>query len=273
MKLNLDRIHERQARLSSHPLFTGDSLKTLDELHVFMEHHVYAVWDFMSLIKSLQHHVCPSTECWVPTPWTRAGLARIINEIVLGEESDIDMGGHGSITHHDLYAQAMLEIGANGRNFESFIELVRSSGFDDAMENSHVPPASASFMRTTFSIIDSREPWKIAGAFAFGRETLIPGMFQSILDQMQITAHDAPKFHYYLKRHIDLDGDEHGPAAIYMVETLCEHDPVKIHEAEQAALMSLDARIRLWDRVHDIITDPDEMVLYSELFLQAGVQG
>jgi len=85
MKLNLDRIHERQARLSSHPLFTGDCLKTLDELHVFMEHHVYAVWDFMSLIKSLQHHVCPSTECWVPTPWTRAGIARIIKEIVLGE--------------------------------------------------------------------------------------------------------------------------------------------------------------------------------------------
>ena len=273
MKLNLDRIHERQARLSSHPLFSGDCLKTLDDLHIFMEHHVYAVWDFMSLIKALQHHVCPSTECWVPTRWTRAGLARIINEIVLGEESDIDMGGKGSITHHDLYAQAMLEVGANGRKFESFIERVRNLGFNDAMENAAVPPASASFMKTTFSFIHTREPHVIAGAFAFGRETLIPGMFQSLLNQMQITAHDAPKFHYYLKRHIDLDGDEHGPAAIYMVETLCEHDPVKIHEAEQAALMSLDARIRLWDRVHDIITDPDEMVLYSELFLQAGVQG
>ena len=102
MKLNISRIEERQAVLSAHPLFTGNSLKSLADLHIFMEHHVYAVWDFMSLIKSLQHHVCPSTECWVPTKWARAGVARLINEIVLGEESDVDMSGNGTITHHDL---------------------------------------------------------------------------------------------------------------------------------------------------------------------------
>jgi len=271
MKLNLEKIDERTKTLTSHPLFVGNSLKTLDDLHIFMEHHVYAVWDFMSLIKSLQHHVCPSTECWVPTKWTRAGLARIINEIVLGEESDIDIGGQSSITHHDLYAQAMLEVGSNGRPFEEFIERVRNLGFNDAMENAHVPPASASFMKTTFGFIDTRKPHVIAGAFAFGREKLIPTMFDSLLKQMKFTEHDAPKFHYYLQRHIELDGDEHGPAAIYMVETLCDHDPVKIHEAEQAALDALDARVRLWDTVYKIINDPDEKFLYSELFLAEGI--
>jgi hypothetical protein len=271
MKLNISRIEERQAVLSAHPLFTGNSLKSLADLHIFMEHHVYAVWDFMSLIKSLQHHVCPSTECWVPTKWARAGVARLINEIVLGEESDVDMSGNGTITHHDLYAQAMLEIGANGRNFEAFIERVRNYGFDEAMGNAQVPPASASFMRTTFSFIHTKKPHVIAGAFAFGRETLIPDMFTSLLNQMKVTEHDAPKFHYYLQRHIDIDGGEHGPSALHMVETLCEHDPVKIHEAEQAALSAIDARIRLWDKVYAIINDPDETALYSELFATAGV--
>ena len=165
----------------------------------------------------------------------------------------------------------MLEIGANGRNFEAFIERVRNYGFDEAMGNAQVPPASASFMRTTFSFIHTKKPHVIAGAFAFGRETLIPDMFTSLLNQMKVTEHDAPKFHYYLQRHIDIDGGEHGPAALHMVETLCEHDPVKIHEAEQAALNAIDARIRLWDKVYAIINDPDETALYSELFATAGV--
>ena len=271
MKLNLSRIEERTELLENHLLFQGDCLKTLDQLHIFMEHHVYAVWDFMSLIKSLQMHICPSTECWVPTRWARAGLARFVNDIVLGEESDIDLGGTGSITHHDLYAQAMLEIGANGRNFESFIERVRNLGFDDAMENAEVPPASTSFMKTTFSFIHTKEPHIIAGAFAFGREKLIPPMFTKILNQMRITAHDAPKFHYYLQRHIDLDGDEHGPAAVHLVETLCDNDPVKIHEAETSALDALDARIRLWDAVYRIFNDPNEMKIYNNLFKSVGV--
>lgn len=271
MKINLSKIQERQQILNEHPLFKGDSLKSLADLQIFMEHHCYAVWDFMCLLKSLQHHICPSTECWVPTKWTRAGLARTINEIVLGEESDVDLTGTSSITHHDLYAQAMLEIGANGRNFEDFIEKVRHRGFDEAMSEAGIPPASSSFMRTTFGFIQTKEPHIIAGAFAFGRETLIPGMFSSLLKQLQLTTHDAPKFHYYLQRHIELDGDEHGPAAVYLVETLCDHDPVKIHMAEQAALDAIDARIRLWDRVYDILNDPDEMEIYTESFMSMGI--
>ena len=270
MNLNLSEIIKKQHQLSVHPLFQGNSLKSIDDLHIFMEHHCYAVWDFMSLIKALQHHVCPSTECWVPTYWTRAGVARFVNEIVLHEESDIDIDGTGTITHHDLYVQAMLEVGASGRHFEAFIENVRNNGFDGGLEFSSVPAASVSFMNTTFEFIDSQEPHIIAGAFCFGRETLIPGMFKSLLSQLEITEHHAPKFYYYINRHIEVDGNNHGPMSKRIVEILCNNDPIKIHEAEQAALRALDARIRLWDEVYKIITDKDSKEKYSNIFLYQG---
>lgn len=249
MKLPLGQIRRKQDELYNHPLLAGNIVRDLASLQIFMEHHVYAVWDFMSLLKSLQHRVCPSTDCWVPNKWTRAGLARLVNEIVLGEESDIDLDGNGTITHHDLYAQAMLEIGADGDAFEDFIEMVRNEGFRYAIQNAVVPYPAASFMETTFDFIESNKPHVIAAAFCFGRETSIPNMFQKIADNLSLQQMDAPKFHYYLERHIHLDGEEHGPASIQLVEALCENDPVHIHEAEQAALEAIQARIDFWDDV------------------------
>jgi hypothetical protein len=218
-----------------------------------MEHHVFAVWDFMSLAKSLQHYICPSTLCWVPTRWIRSGAARLINEIVLAEESDVDLDGVSSISHHDLYCQAMLEVGADPTDLEDFVNCVTTDGVKYALENVYIPTPSLRFMTRTFEFIDTGEPHIVAAAFCFGRERVIPSMFASIAKQLEITNTAAPKFHYYLQRHIQIDRDEHGPAAIRLVETLCEHDPVHIHEAEQAALESLEARIRFWTEVEDAI--------------------
>ena len=250
MKLPLTKIKQKQEILYNHRLLNDPSIICdLASLQIFMERHVYAVWDFMSLLKTLQHHICPSTTCWVPTKWTRAGLARIVNEIVLGEESDIDVGGTSSICHHDLYAQAMLEIGADGYSFEEFIEAVRNEGFRYAIDECNIPFPSRIFMEKTFDFIESGKPHVVAAAFCFGREVSIPVMFTNIMNTIKLTKVDCPKFFHYLERHIELDGDEHGPASIMLVETLCDHDPVHIHEAEQAALEAIDARIQLWDDV------------------------
>jgi pyrroloquinoline quinone (PQQ) biosynthesis protein C len=121
------------------------------------------------------------------------------------------------------------------------------------MENIHVPAPSLKFMTRTFEFIDTGEPHIVAAAFCFGREGVIPDMFMKIARQLQISNTQAPKFHYYLQRHIEVDRDAHGPAAIELVETLCDHDPVHIHEAEQAALEALEARIRLWSEVEQAI--------------------
>lgn len=256
----------KRQELYDHPLLNKGIVNNLDTLQIFMEHHVYAVWDFMSLLKSLQHHVCPSTTCWVPNKWMRAGAARLINEIVVSEESDIDMEGTGSITHHDLYCQAMLEVGADPRLFEEFIEHVRFNGVHSAFEIMDVPYPSMKFMQKTFSYIDTGEPHVIAAAFCFGRETVIPDMFKKIVSQLDIKRMDAPKFHYYLDRHIEVDGEQHGPASVELIETLCEHDPVKIHEAEQAALDSIRARIELWTDIQKIVESGEYQKYRGNLF-------
>jgi len=263
MKLPLKKINQRQQDLYNHRLLNDNIIKNLDGLQIFMEHHVYCVWDFMCLLKSLQHHICPSTPCWVPNKWMRAGTARLINEIVLSEESDIDMDGIGSISHHDLYCQAMLEIGADAKDFEEFIECVRYEGFRIAAEDMPIPSPSKKFMQETFNFIESGEPHVIAAAFCFGRETSIPDMFKRIVNQLNVSEMDAPKFHYYLERHISVDGEEHGPASIQLIETLCDHDPVHIHEAEQAALNAIDARIRLWDGVADAIETQSHILRHN----------
>lgn len=263
MKLPLAKIKKLQHDLENHPLFTENIIKNIDGLHIFMEHHVFAVWDFMSLIKSLQHLICPSSTCWLPTRRIRSGSARLINEIILSEESDIDIDGVSSICHHDLYCQAMLEVGADANLIEEWVESVRDMGVYDAFEECSVPVASLEFMRKTFSFIGTGEAHIIAGAFCFGRETIIPQMFIKLAEQLSISKIDCPKFHYYLQRHIEVDGEEHGPASIALVEDLCDHDPVHIHEAEQAACEALLARIKLWDAVADIIKNRSQDYRHS----------
>lgn len=253
MKLSLIRIQSLQKELEEHPLLNNMIIKDLRGMRVFMEHHVFAVWDFMSLIKSLQHYVCPSTTCWVPRQKIRSGTARLINEIVLAEETDLDINGISSISHHDLYCQAMLEIGADAKLIESWTDGVTDVGFDFALDNFDVPAPAAKFMSKTFEFIDTGEPHIIASAFAFGRETIIPKMFTRLADQLNLTKLECPKFHYYLERHVKVDGEEHGPASLAMVEDLCDHDPVHIYEAEQTAIRALKARIELWNDVAEVI--------------------
>ena len=48
----LDETQDERNILKNHILYS--SIKTERHLHIFKEHHVIAVWDFMSVLKSLQ---------------------------------------------------------------------------------------------------------------------------------------------------------------------------------------------------------------------------
>lgn len=234
-------------RLDRHPIYAA--VRTLDDLRVFMAHHVYSVWDFMSLIKYLQHTVAPARWPW--TPGADPAVQRFINELNLEEETDAAAPGQPAefASHFQLYLGAMREIGADAERPARFVEIVRSQGLEAALDSGLVPVPSREFMRVTFAFIDSDKPHVVAAALALGREHVIPNMFRAFLARMAVGEREAPTFHYYLRRHIHLDEDFHAPLSIRLLEGLCAGDPARIREAEAAAIAAIEARLRFWDGV------------------------
>lgn len=57
-------LTEFAAQLADHPIYSA--LQTVEDLQRFMEHPIYSVWGFMSLIKYLQHTIAPTTVPWLP---------------------------------------------------------------------------------------------------------------------------------------------------------------------------------------------------------------
>jgi hypothetical protein len=227
------------------------------DLRVFMQHHVFPVWDFMSLVKYLQGVVAPTSMPWVPRG--DAAIRRFINEIVLEEESDEGVPGaleYNYASHFELYCEAMREVGGDPRPALDFVELAQQAGIDAALASGQLPEPAREFMRTTFGFIASGKPHVVAAAFSLGREHVIPTMFRSLLARMGVRRNDAPAFHYYLERHIHLDEGSHAPLAMKLLENLCAGDAARIAEAQEAAKAALAARIRFWDGVAAAIAAP-----------------
>ena len=251
MQFPLKNLQQHKAILNNHSLLTTDLIQTHDDLRVFMEHHVYAVWDFMSLAKSLQHAICPSGNLWIPSRLQRR-CGRFINEIILAEESDLAPFGQASTSHFDLYLMSMAEIGANTNAVTDFIRQVENQGLE-AVNSTAIPKPASEFMQSTFEFIATGKPHVIASVFAFGREDVIPDMFTRMCNQLDYSELQYPRFRYYLDRHIEVDSGDHGPAALNMIEELCDNDPIKIIEAEQAGIAAIKARILFWNSIERAI--------------------
>jgi hypothetical protein len=225
-----------------------DRLDSLPALRLFMEQHVFAVWDFMSLLKALQRELTCVAVPWLPSPAPR--LARLVNEIVLGEESDL--GGDGvAICHFDLYLKAMREAGADTTAIDAFIHCLKTGGnVETALAKAKVSAAAAAFVRKTFAIIGGGKLHEIAAAFTYGREDLIPSLFAGIVARVDESSKGRlGVFRYYLQRHIELDGDEHGALGREMVDILCEGNEQRQLDALATAADALVARIALWDSI------------------------
>lgn len=251
----IERIHlfirEQKEVLLNHSLYK--EIRTIKDLQRFTEYHAYAVWDFMSLLKALQINLtCTSV------PWFASRLPNtryLINEIVLAEESDEYLDGR-RLSHYEMYIDAMQAIGADVRGIGDFVIRIQQGGeIFDSIERSNLDLRIKDFLRFTFEIIKTGEAHKIASAFTFGREDLIPDMFTSILTEFQhsFPETDLSKLIYYFKRHIELDGDEHGPLAMQMIEELANDDPQKWNDIRLVAKTALQKRIALWDAIADAV--------------------
>ncbi|MDF3202407.1 DUF3050 domain-containing protein [Pseudomonas sp. 1912-s] len=236
-------LKQKKQKLHSHPLFT--QINTLPKLRYFMENHVFAVWDFMTLTKRLQHDLTGMRLPWLPPPDPQA--ARLINEIVLGEESDA-CPGHGHGSHFELYLEAMREVGASTTAIEKFITLQHDgSDAETALQSVDAHPAVAHFVTSTLQVALNAPTHCVAAAFLHGRESVIPAMFKRVLEGCEKLHRQAPTFCYYLKRHIEVDAEEHGPAAEQLLQRLTLADPSREQQANSAALSAVESRLALWD--------------------------
>ena len=239
-----------QEKLINHDLY--HNINSIDTLKIFMENHIFAVWDFMSLLKSLQIHLTCVQIPWKPVNNTDA--ARFINEIVLEEETD-KINSEQTVSHFELYIDSMKEIGATTDQIYSFIDMIdERKNFEEVIFSSSIDQNIKSFLSFTFNIIESNEVHKIAAAFTFGRENVIPDMFIKIVKKIS-KENDlrSKKFIYYLERHIELDGNNHGPIALKMINNLCGEDISKWDDVINIAKKSMEMRIKLWNHINNQI--------------------
>lgn len=243
---NQSAIDQTRSQLLQHPLYT--QIHSAEDMRIFMEHHVFAVWDFMCLLKTLQAGLTCTTAPWVPVG--KASTRFLINEIVTGEESDLDDEGN-RLSHFELYLKAMEKAGCDLNPIQRFMELIQQGvSVENALIESNAPEASAAFVRSTFEAIQSKKLHVVSAVFTFGREDLIPEMFHAIVDQLRANSpREWSTFLYYLDRHIEVDGGHHGYLALQMNEELIGGDEQKRIETEEFTLKALLARIALWDGV------------------------
>jgi hypothetical protein len=239
-------------RLLSHPLYAA--IESPEAIGVFMEHHVFAVWDFMSLLKALQR----SLTC-IDVPWAPRGdrvSRRLVNEIVLGEESDED-GNGGFISHFELYVDAMRQAGARTDRIEMFLDLLgRGLPVDDALVGSGAPAPARAFVLSTMRIVDSGSLPALAAAFTLGREEVIPDLFRALVVRLDDRSPGKfGLFRRYLERHVEVDENRHAPMGRGLLATVCGEDAARWADAEAAAKNALEARLRLWDDV--VLALPD----------------
>ncbi len=248
--MNLSVLQQRitavREEIIQHPLYP--QLNELNDLQQFTQYHVFAVWDFMSLLKSLQRQLTCVTTPWVPVG--SANTRYLINEIVTGEESDVDAAGN-RISHFELYLQAMQQLGADTTAIEQLlVHLQQGVPVQQAIQQLHLPKAVTDFCSFTFSLIDQAPVHVQAAVFTFGREDLIPDMFHELVTRLsQRYPQQLAIFKYYLERHIEVDGDHHSHLAMQMVQELCGNDEVKWNEATTACVEALRLRKGLWDGV------------------------
>ncbi len=240
-------------QLVRHPVY--DQIQNLGDLRLFMEHHVFAVWDFMSLLKALQQRLTCTQVPWVPTadPIAR----RLINDIVLCEESDESASAGEFASHFEMYLASMHQCGADTSRIEAFLDLIgQGADVAAALTQADVPASAAAFVNHTFGTIQAGSTAAIGAAFTFSREELIPDMFRAIVRDLEARFPDhLSLLRYYLERHIEVDEDRHAPLAMRMLAGLCGNDPAKLAEAERASRSALCARIALWDAVAERFSD------------------
>jgi hypothetical protein len=275
----LSQLQPSHDALGAHWVY--QQIDDLESLRTFMASHVFAVWDFMTLLKTLQQRLTCVQTPWYPV--ADSASARLINEIVLCEETD-EIGPGLYMSHFELYLAAMQEVGADRGPIDTLLErLVDGAAPEDAVADLAVPQGTRDFVAHTLRQATFGTTTEVAASFVHGREHVIPDMFKQLLSQPVLGAGRSPAIgehlrrwlrqarkavgprglgltqptpspganalRLYLERHIELDGEDHGPMAVQLLINLCGKEREQWVQAEAAALSAMQARHHMWDGV------------------------
>ena len=154
-----------------------------------------------------------------------------------------------------MYLEAMDQINAKKTEIEFLINNIKlGKTIEHSIESLNIHDAVKNFVQYSFQIITTKETHKIASAFTYGREDIIPDMFIAIINEVDPQNTKYPKLKYYFDRHIEIDGDLHGPLSHKMLIELCGDDQKKWDEVYIVGKTSLENRVKLWDAILDQIT-------------------
>ena len=153
----------------------------------------------------------------------------------------------------------MEDVGASTRQFDTFRSQARAgASIEAAMVQTEVPPHVRAFVMQTMMLAQTGSTEEVLAAFFYGREDIIPEMFsrlRKVLPGARKTNDPLRHFVYYIERHIELDGDSHGPMGRELLDGLVAGLPQKDERALHAACNSIRARIELWDGTVSILRD------------------
>lgn len=244
----LAEIQRLTTELATHRLY--HSVKSIADVHMYMEHQVWCVWDFMTVVKAIQRHFLCGDIAWVPPVDALTGHQ--IYEILMTEETDIDETGGRNSSHFDTYLRAMSQAGANRTAIDLFISVLRGgASIEDALSIAKPPEAARDFVGVTLKI--ARGPVQgIVAAFCLSREGIIPDMFTTFLSHLQMTE-KLSIFEWYLRRHVAVDSECHGPQSVRLFKHIVGDDPIKLAESLEAAREALAARIIFLDKIFEAL--------------------
>ena len=238
-------LSQLKKSIRKHTLFSNKL--TNRQIAIFMESHIYSVWGFMSLLKSLQYGLSSNNLPWIPTSNTTNGLVNFINEIVLSEESEY-IKGVGFTSHFEIYLLAMKKIGAKANEIKKLIKNIeKNKKYKDAILDIKINKEVKDFLDFDIKTSQSNSLPKIIGGFTLAREQVIPNMFEYIIPAIK-DKKSAKYFITYLKRHITIDGDRHGPLATRLLKIICTSNN-DMCIAYKSGIKSLRLRLKVWDKV------------------------
>lgn len=265
----MNPIHHIQATIAplreallQHPVY--EQLQCLQDLHIFMEHQIFAVWDYMSLLKALQRELTCVEVPWVPkgSPLVR----KLINEMVLGVETDMGLDGYPA-SHYELYLEAMEVTGADTSPIKDLLrEISFGKNISEALDVLATPEGIKQHVQFTFDTIAGSKVHEIAALITFGRRHLIPDTFRDLIEDLNVRhSNQLSLLAYYQGRHEEVEAGEHDPIAMDMIVELCGEDESKWKECQQAAIRALEYRMALYDSIVACISHKRQEMTLQEM--------